>query len=56
MEKFYVIDYDNGAMRCGEFKNYTECLNYVESVTCGLRTAPTLWKIKDYNEYNAFQR
>ena len=32
MEKFYVIDYDNGAMRCGEFKNYTECLNYAESV------------------------
>ena len=27
MEKFYVIDYDNGAMRCGEFKNYTECVN-----------------------------
>lgn len=32
MEKFYVIDHDNGAMRCGEFKNYTECLNYVEGV------------------------
>ena len=32
MEKFYVIDYDNGVMRCGEFKNYTECLNYAESV------------------------
>ena len=32
MEKFYVIDYDNGARRCGEFKNYTECLNYAESV------------------------
>lgn len=23
--------------------------------SCGLRTMPTLWKIKDYNEYNAFQ-
>lgn len=22
---------------------------------CGLKTKPTLWKIKDYNEYNAFQ-
>lgn len=32
MEKLYVIDYDNGAMRCGEFKNYTECLNYAEGV------------------------
>ena len=27
MEKFYVIDYDNGAMRCGEFKNYAESVN-----------------------------
>lgn len=23
--------------------------------SCGLRTMPSLWKIKDYNEYNAFQ-
>lgn len=23
--------------------------------SCGLKTAPTIWKIKDYNEYNAFQ-
>lgn len=23
--------------------------------SCGLRTLPTTWKIKDYNEYNAFQ-
>lgn len=22
---------------------------------CGLRDHPTSWKIKDYNEYNAFQ-
>lgn len=22
---------------------------------CGLRDHPTTWKIKDYNEYNAFQ-
>lgn len=24
--------------------------------SCGLKTTPTIWKIKDYNEYNAFQR
>lgn len=23
--------------------------------SCGLRIEPTYWKIKDYNEYNAFQ-
>ena len=23
--------------------------------SCGLRIEPTFWKIKDYNEYNAFQ-
>lgn len=23
---------------------------------CGLRDIPANWKIKDYNEYNAFQR
>nr|DAL94016.1 MAG TPA: hypothetical protein [Caudoviricetes sp.] len=23
--------------------------------SCGIRPTPTLWKIKDYNEYNAFQ-
>lgn len=31
MEKFYVIDYNNGAMRCGKFKNYAECLKHAES-------------------------
>ena len=25
------------------------------NIYCGLRTKPTLWKIKDFNEYNAFQ-
>ena len=61
MEKFYVIDYDNGAMRCGEFKNYTECYlcplkSPTSNIRCGLRDIPANWKIKDYNEYNAFQR
>lgn len=25
------------------------------SIRCGLRDIPANWKIKDYNEYNAFQ-
>lgn len=23
--------------------------------SCGLKTKPTLWEIKDFNEYNAFK-
>ena len=26
------------------------------NIRCGLRDIPANWKIKDYNEYNAFQR
>lgn len=25
------------------------------NIRCGLRDMPSTWKIKDYNEYNAFQ-
>lgn len=25
------------------------------NISCGLKTEPTLWKIKEYNEYDAFQ-
>lgn len=50
MEKFYVIDYDNGAMGCGEFKNYTECLNYAESVN-GEHDF-TIYEYESEEEYN----
>lgn len=29
--KYYIINYENGAMRHGEFNSYSECLNYAES-------------------------
>lgn len=28
---FYVINYENGETRYGEFNNYNDCLNYAES-------------------------
>lgn len=28
---FYVINYENGATRYGEFNSYADCLNYAES-------------------------
>lgn len=33
--KFYVIDYENGATRYGEFNDYNEALNYAESSNGG---------------------
>ncbi len=29
--KFYVIEYENGAFRHGEFNSYSSALNYAES-------------------------
>ena len=33
--KFYIITYENGAMRHGEFRSYADCLNYAESCNGG---------------------
>lgn len=33
--KFYVIDYENGATRYGEFNNYSDAMNYAESANGG---------------------
>ncbi len=33
--KFYVIKYENGEVRHGEFRDYTDALNYAESRTGG---------------------
>jgi hypothetical protein len=42
---------------CEESVDCSRCLlkSPKFNLYCGLRTKPTLWKIKDYNEYNAFQ-
>ena len=29
--KFYVIEFENGAVRYGEFNRYSDALNYAES-------------------------
>ena len=31
MAKFYIISYENGATRYGEFNRYIDALNYAES-------------------------
>lgn len=33
--KYYVISYENGAMRHGEFNGYSDALNYAESASGG---------------------
>lgn len=33
--KYYVISYENGAMRHGEFNSYSAALNYAESASGG---------------------
>lgn len=33
--KEYIITYENGAMRHGEFSSYSEALNYAESFNGG---------------------
>ena len=30
-------------------------MEHIINANCGLRDIPVNWKIKDYNEYNAFQ-
>ena len=44
-------------MVCEESADCSRCLlkSPNPNFSCGLKTAPTLWKIKEYNEYNAFQ-
>lgn len=32
---YYVISYESGETRYGEFNSYTDCLNYAESKTGG---------------------
>lgn len=47
---FYVINYENGEMRNGEFNSYTEALNYAESRNSGYEFC-----IEEYdneNDYN----
>lgn len=28
---FYVINYENGEFKCGNFNSYSDCLDYAES-------------------------
>lgn len=38
------------------YEIYTALKSPTSNIRCGLRDIPVNWKIKDYNEYNAFQR
>lgn len=44
MEKFYVIDYENGKTIYGEFYNYADVLSYAESCSRGYD-----YTISEYN-------
>ncbi len=33
--KYYIIEYENGEYKHGEFNNYTDALNYAESHNSG---------------------
>lgn len=33
--KYYVINYENGSQRTGDFNNYDDALNYAESCNGG---------------------
>ena len=49
MGKFYVIDFNNGAMRCAKFKNYAECLKHAESVNA--EHGFTIYEYESEEEY-----
>ena len=44
-------------MVCEESVDCSRCplKSPTSNIRCGLRDIPANWKIKDYNEYNAFQ-
>ena len=47
--KFYVISYENGETRYGEFAHYTSALNYAESRNGGYE-----FTIEEYDSENDY--